>query len=156
MKPKPSLAFLTPIAATLSLLVPTHADTETWSGATNGTWDTSTANWLTDGSNNLFESADDALFTGTPANNVTAATGLTIGAITLDGTFTGSVAMSGPNTVSGATTISGGTLNLNHQTGLGSSAITVNSGGTVNVTLGSDQNVNNVFTGTGILTVSGS
>jgi len=150
------LASLTPIAATLSLLVPAHADTETWSGATNGTWDTSTANWLTDGSNNLFESADDALFTGTPANNVTAATGLTIGAITLDGTFTGSVTMSGPNTVSGATTISGGTLNLNHQTGLGGSAITVNSGGTVNVTLGSDQNVNNVFTGTGILTVSGS
>ena len=60
MKPKPSLASLTPLAATLSLLAPTHADSETWSGATNGTWDTSTANWLTDGSNNLFESADDA------------------------------------------------------------------------------------------------
>ncbi len=156
MKPKPSLAFLTPIAATLSLLVPCHADTETWSGATNGTWDITTANWLTDGSNNLFESGDSALFTGTPTNNVTTATGLTIGAITLDNTFTGSVTMSGANTVSGATTISGGTLNLNHQTGLGSSAITVNSGGTVNVTLGSDQNVNNVFTGNGILTVSGS
>ncbi len=150
------LASFTPIAATLSLLVPAHADTETWSGTTNDTWDTTTANWLTDGSNNLFESADDALFTGTPTNNVTTATGLTIGAITLDGTFTGSVTMSGANTVSGTTTISGGTLNLNHQTGLGSSAITVNSGGTVNVTLGSDQNVNNVFTGNGILTVSGS
>lgn len=158
MKPKrplPWLASLTPIAATLTLVVSTHAATDTWSGATNGTWDTTTSNWLDDSTDTLFNSGNDALFTGTPTNNVTTAAGLTIGAITLDNTFTGSVTMSGPNTVSGATTISGGTLNLNHQTGLGSSAVTVNSGGTVNVTLGSDQNVNNVFTGAGILTVSG-
>lgn len=156
MKPKPlhrRLAAFTSIAATLSLLAPAHA--ETWTGATNGTWDTTTANWLTDGSNDLFEAADDALFTGTPTNNVTTATGLTIGAITLDNTFTGSVTMSGANTVSGATTISGGTLNLNNATGLGTSAVTVNSGGTVNVTLGANGNVGNVFTGSGILTVTG-
>ena len=131
---------------------PAHAATSTWTGTTNGTWDTTTAaNW----GGTAFTSSNNALFTGTPTNNVTTATGLTIGTITLDSTFTGSVTMSGPNTVSGATTISGGTLNLNHQTGLGSSAVTVNSGGTVNVTLGADQNVNNIFTGTGVLTVGG-
>lgn len=153
MKPKPSLASLTPIAATLSLLVPAHADTETWSGATNGTWDITTANWLTDGTNNLFESGDSALFAGTPTNNVTAATGLTIGAITLDSTFTGSVTMSGANTVSGATTISGGTLNLTNASGLGASAITVNSGGILSLSAGNATYTNTV-SGAGVANVT--
>jgi fibronectin-binding autotransporter adhesin len=104
-----------------------QADTQTWSGSASGVWDTSALNW--DSGAAAWTSSNDALFTGTPANNVTTATGLTIGAITLDNTFTGSVTMTGANTVSGATTISGGTLTLNNATGLGTSAITVNSGG---------------------------
>ena len=114
-----------------------QATTNTWTGATNTTWDTSSSNW-----SGTFTSGNDALFTGTPTRNVTTATGLTIGTITLDNTFTGSVAMTGTNTVSGATTISGGTLSVLHTgvavgtvtaTDLGTSAITVNNGGTFTV-----------------------
>ena len=130
-----------------------HAATSTWSGTTNGTWDTTTAaNW----GGTAFTSGNNALFTGTPTNNVTTATGLTIGSITLDNTFTGSVTLTGGNTVNGATTINGGTLNLNANTGLGTSAVAIGSSGAVNVTLSVDGNVNNVFTGTGTITISGS
>jgi autotransporter-associated beta strand protein len=126
-----------------------HAATSTWTGTTNGTWDTTTAaNW----GGTAFSSGNNALFTGTPTNNVTTATGLTIGAITLDNTFTGSVTMSGANTVSGATTINGGTLNLNNSTGLGTSAVSIGASGTANVTV--NGNVNNVITGSGTLTVN--
>lgn len=126
----------------------THADT--WDGAVDGTWDTTTANW----SGGTFTSGNDALFTGTPTNNVTTATGLTIGAITLDNTFTGSVTMSGGNTVNGATTISGGTLNLNNATGLGTSAITVNSGGILNLSAGIAANYANSVSGAGVANVT--
>ncbi|MEO5914563.1 MAG: autotransporter-associated beta strand repeat-containing protein [Luteolibacter sp.] len=111
-----------------------HAATSTWSGSTSGVWDTITTNW----SGSTFTSGNDALFTGTPTNNVTAATGLTIGTITLNSGFTGSVALTGNNTVSGATAISGGTLIVNQPgtavgtvtaTNLGTSAVTINSGG---------------------------
>jgi autotransporter-associated beta strand protein len=98
--------------------------------------------------------SNDALFSGTPANNVTTATGLTIGTITLDNTFTGSVTMSGANTVNGATTINGGTLNLSSNTGLGTSAVAIGASGTVNVT--ANGNIGNVFTGTGILAAGSS
>jgi autotransporter-associated beta strand protein len=131
-----------------------HAATETWSGTASGVWDTSALNWNSGAA--TWTSGNDALFSGTPTNNVTTATGLTIGAITLDNTFTGSVTMSGANTVSGATTISGGTLNLTNAGGLGTSAITLNSPGTVKVTLSANGNIANVFTGNGTLTVSGS
>ena len=116
------------IAVALST-VSVQAASDTWSGSVNGIWDTSTFNWNSGAS--AFTSGDDALFTGTPANNVTAATGLTIGAITLDNTFFGSVALTGNNTMSAATTISGGILSLATATGLGTSAITVNSPGTL-------------------------
>jgi autotransporter-associated beta strand protein len=141
------------LLSALSVASSANAATQTWDGTASGVWDTLALNW--DGGTAAWTSSNNALFSGTPTNNVTTATGLTIGAITLDNTFTGTVTMTGANTVTGATTISGGTLNLNHQTGLGSSAVTVNSGGTVNVTLGSDQNVNNVFTGSGIITATG-
>jgi autotransporter-associated beta strand protein len=137
----------------LALTPMAHAAISTWTGTTNGTWDTTTAaNW----GGTVFTSGNDALFTGTPTNNVTTATGLTIGSITLDNTFTGSVTMSGSNTVNGATTINGGALNLNNNTGLGSSAVSIGASGAVNVTLSADANVNNVFTGTGTITISGS
>ncbi|MEO7099562.1 MAG: autotransporter-associated beta strand repeat-containing protein [Luteolibacter sp.] len=125
-----ALSFASSLAATFTA----SAATSNWDGATSGVWDTVTSNWT----GSTFTGGNDALFAGTPISNVTSATGLTIAAITLDNTFTGSVSMTGNNTVSGATTVSGGTLSVLHTgttvgtvlaTDLGTSAITVNSGG---------------------------
>ena len=128
-----------------------EAATQTWSGTNSGVWDVSALNW--DSGTAAWTSSNDALFSGTPTNNVTTATGLTIGAITLDNTFTGSVTMTGVNTVNGATTISGGTLNLNAANGLGGSAITVNSGGTLAINPGTgDNTVSNNVSGAGLVT----
>jgi autotransporter-associated beta strand protein len=142
------------LLTTLGAISSATAATQTWDGSVSGVWDTSALNW--DSGTAAWTSSNDALFSGTPTNNVTTATGLTIGSITLDNTFTGSVTMTGGNTVTGATTINGGTLNLNSNTGLGGSAVSIGASGAVNVTLGSDGNVGNVFTGSGALTVSGS
>jgi autotransporter-associated beta strand protein len=155
------------LLSALGALSSANAAVETWSGTASGTWDTAALNW--NAGANTWTSGNDALFSGTPTNNVTTATGLTIGAITLDNTFTGSVTMSGANTVTGATTISGGTLNLNNATGLGTainpSAITVNNGGTLVINPGTATVANNVSgagaltlqdpTGTNTLTLSG-
>ena len=173
MKPRknryPSLAriILAGTGASCATLGQLHAATETWTGATSGLWDVATtSNWLNDGSDTTFASGSDALFTGSPTNNVTTATGLTIGAITLDNTFTGSVSLTGNNTVGGATTISGGELLMKHTgtatgaiagLGLGTSAIQVNGGGTLmvdesgNGTTGTDRNltVSNAISGSG-------
>jgi autotransporter-associated beta strand protein len=139
MKPKLRLgktAFVKLIAISFCpvLAVTAHAATVTWNGAVNGVWDTATANWT----GTTFTSGDDAVFSGTPINNVTAAAGLTIGTITLNSGFTGSVALTGNNTVNGATAISGGALLVTQPgaavgtvaaTNLGTSAVTINSGG---------------------------
>jgi len=123
-------------ALILGCALPAQAATDTWSGSVNGIWDISTLNWNSGAT--AFTSGNDALFTGTSANNVTNATGLTAGAITLDGTFTGLVTLTGNNTVSGATAISAGTLKIKHVGtavgavaggDLGASVVTVNSGG---------------------------
>jgi len=139
------------IGAIASVSSSVNAATQTWSGTNSGVWDGSALNW--DAGADAWASGNDALFFGTPTNNVTTATGLTIGAITLDNTFTGSVAITGGNTVNGATTISGGTLNLNAATGLGASAITVNSGGTLAINPGTANNtVSNNISGAGLVT----
>lgn len=116
-------------AAPLSL----RAADLTWTGATNGTWDTTTANWS--GASTIFTSGDNANFSGTPTNNVTAASGLTIGSINLQTGFTGTVALTGANTVTGTTTVSAGTLNLGNSGALGTSTVTL-SGGTAVATTG--------------------
>jgi len=124
------------------------AASQTWDGAASNIWNTSALNW----GGAAFTSGNDALFTGTPTNNVATATGLTIGTITLDSSFTGSVTMSGANTVNGATAINGGTLNLNAAAGLGASAVTVNSGGTLAINPGTGAStVTNSISGGGIL-----
>jgi autotransporter-associated beta strand protein len=143
-----SAAFIGAIASAVSSA---SAATQTWSGTNSGVWDTSALNW--DAGADAWTSSNDALFTGTPTNNVTAATGLTINSITLDNTFTGSVTITGGNTVPGATTISGGTLNLKSNTGLGASAITVNSGGTLAINPGTaSTTVSNNISGAGLVT----
>jgi autotransporter-associated beta strand protein len=150
--------------AAIGSSLPAQGNTDIWDGATSGTWDTSTTNW----SGSTFTSGDDALFTGTPVNNVTTASGLTIGSITLDSSFTGSVSLTGNNTVNGATAISSGTLAIQHistatgtvtATELGSSAVTINSGGTLfvdddgNGTTSADRilSIGNTISGAGIL-----
>ncbi|HEY8993364.1 MAG TPA: autotransporter-associated beta strand repeat-containing protein [Lacunisphaera sp.] len=139
------------IGAVAGVFSSAEAATQTWSGTNSGVWDLSELNW--DSGTAAWTNSNDALFSGTPTNNVTTATGLTIGTITLDNTFTGSVTMTGGNTVSGATTISGGTLNLNAATGLGASAITVNSGGTLAINPGTgNSTVNNNISGAGLVT----
>lgn len=105
----------------------------TWTGALSGTWDTTTANWS--GTSSTFTGGDNALFSGTPTTNVTAATGLTIGSINLQSGFTGSVTLTGANTVNGTTTVSAGTLNLGNSGALGTSAVTL-AGGNVIATAG--------------------
>jgi autotransporter-associated beta strand protein len=138
------------LLSALAAISSANAATETWSGTASGTWDTAALNWNAGAA--TWTNGSDALFSGTPTNNVTTATGLTIATITLDNTFTGSVTMSGANTVTGATTISGGTLNDNNATGLGTSAITVNSGGTLAINPGTaSTTVANNVSGAGAL-----
>ncbi len=91
-------------------------------------WDTVSSNWTPTAT---FASGDNAIFDGTSVFNVTSATGLTIGTISLNAAIRETVTMSGANTVNGATTISSGTLSLTNAGGLGTSAVTVNSGGTL-------------------------
>jgi len=122
----------------------------TWTGVTDGNWDTTTANWS--GASTVFTSGDNANFSGTPTNNVTAASGLTIGSINLDGTFTGIVALTGANTVTGTTTVSAGTLNLGDSGALGTSTVTL-SGGALKNTAGITV-ANNIVLGSGTSTIA--
>ena len=65
---KTALVKLIAIGFCPALAVTVHAATATWDGAVNGVWDTATtANWT----GITFASGDDAVFTGTPTNNVT-------------------------------------------------------------------------------------
>jgi autotransporter-associated beta strand protein len=154
------------LLSAVSAVSSANAATQTWSGTASGAWDTSALNW--DGGAAAWTNTNDALFSGTPVNNVSTGTGLTIGTITLDNTFTGIVKLTGDNTVSGATTISGGTLTVTKPgttTGtvtaadLGTSAITVNNGGTLyiddegNGTTGAERilNFGNNISGAGAL-----
>jgi fibronectin-binding autotransporter adhesin len=146
MKPQFGIRSNLPLAAIVvsfaGIIQSAQAATDTWSGATDDWWDTFTSNWTDDGSDTLFNSGNDALFTGTPANNVTTATGLTIGAITLDNTFTGTVTLTGANTVAGPTTIQGGVLSYSANNQLGASAITLD-GGTLNPTITTNTTITN-------------
>lgn len=123
-----------------------QAATDTWSGSVSGVWDTSSFNWVGGG---VFTASDDALFTGTPTNNVTAATGLTIGAITLDSSFTGTVTLTGANTITGPTTIQGGVLRFSAANQLGATGITLDGG-----TLNSSISTNSTISITNVITVN--
>jgi autotransporter-associated beta strand protein len=150
----------------------TEAATQTWSGTNSGVWDISALNW--DAGAAAWTNGNDALFSGTPTNNVTSAATLTVGSLTLDNTFTGSVTMTGvgvtANTVS-TVTVNGGTLvetNAGTTTGavtaggIGTASVAIGSGGTFHInetgngTTGAtrDLAVSNTFTGTGLLKIT--
>jgi len=57
-----------------------HAADQTWSGAVNSTWDTSTANW----SGNVFSNYDNAIFNAPGAGAITVASGVTTGNIKIN------------------------------------------------------------------------
>jgi fibronectin-binding autotransporter adhesin len=144
--PSHGLVFTAVLSAGILLSgVASQAATDTWSGSINGVWDTSTLNWNSGAS--AFTSSDNALFTGTPTNNVTTATGLTVGTITLDNTFTGLVTLTGANTITGPITIQGGVLRFSAANQLGAAGITLD-GGTFNSSISTNSTISitNVIT----------
>ncbi len=128
-----------------------------WSGAVNGTWDITTANWLNGAASATFVNGNTAIF-GSPAANTTINlavscspsstvvnnTGLNytlggspiagIGSLTKSGS--GTLTLSGANTFSGGTTLNAGQITLGASaTGAGNS-VTGGPLGTGTVTLG--------------------
>ncbi|MEO5913772.1 MAG: autotransporter-associated beta strand repeat-containing protein [Luteolibacter sp.] len=148
MKPKFNILSKLPIAAIVvsfaGIIQSAQAATDTWDGAASGIWNTSALNWNSGG---VFTGGNDALFTGTPTNNVTTATGLTIGVITLNSTFTGLVTLTGANTVTGPITIQSGKLIFSAANQLGATGITLD-GGTLNTSISTNSTISitNVIT----------
>jgi autotransporter-associated beta strand protein len=121
-----------------------------WSGAVNGNWDTSTANWLNNGSSATYQNGFPVIFDDTilsnaavslPATRAPSAvifnnsvksyiiSGNGIGGtcgITLFGN--GIVTLNGTNTFTGGTTLNNGTLVLGNGSALGTGAVTANGG----------------------------
>ncbi|MEA3210849.1 MAG: fibronectin-binding autotransporter adhesin [Chthoniobacter sp.] len=134
-------------STSLDLVVEALASSVTWTGATNGTWDTTTTNWsapgtYADGNQVLFnDSGSNKTITGGPvspqsitvnntvgnnysiANNIT---GPVIGGLAKSGN--GTLILTGANTISGPINVTGGTLRAPitpTATPLGTGAITL-------------------------------
>ena len=133
-------------------------DSPYWTGATDGAWDTSSANWklITAGTTTQYISNDTVLFndnaTGTTtvsvASNVspasvafanssknytlTGAAGIA-GSTGLDKSGTGTLTINNANSYAGATTINGGTIALGNDGALGTSAVSLNTNGTLDL-----------------------
>lgn len=92
---------------------PAMALSTTWTGATDSDYNTA-SNWTA----GVPGAADDALFTGSPANScVVPAGAFALLTLTLDATFTGSLTLgSQPFTVHSSVSLLGGTFNANGQT----------------------------------------
>jgi hypothetical protein len=69
------------IGAIAGVFSSTEAATQTWSGTNSGVWDVSALNW--DSGTVAWTNSNDALFSGTPTNNVTSAASLTGGSLPL-------------------------------------------------------------------------
>jgi autotransporter-associated beta strand protein len=128
-----------------------------WTGAVNGTWDTSTANWRSNGAPAVFANGAAAVFDDTASGNTTVSLSATrtpalvivnnsslaysIGGSAIAGTGSltksgsGTLTLSSANSYSGGTTLNAGTLEISNGgtllgTELGGGAVT-NNGGTI-------------------------
>jgi len=148
-----SVLWLATIAAGVALSGVAVAAQVTWTGAVNGTWDTSTANWT--GAASTFTTGDDVTFNDSGATGgITVVAGgvspasTTVDngslAFTINGTISGSggltksgsgsLTMQGTSSFSGGTVVSGGTLILAGGGGASGNvrgSMTINAGATV-------------------------
>ena len=129
--------------------------TDFWTGAVNGNWDTSTANWINSAPTNVYTSGDPVQFddTATGSTSVTVVSGVTPGGIvvtnnvnsyaiggsaiggstTLIKAGTSTLTLSGVNTYSGPSTVTSGTLAFSGSGSIASSALTIGQPGSGNV-----------------------
>ncbi len=120
----------------IDLTVVTAPSAKTWSGAINGNWDTTTANWQ---GGNLFVANDTPTFddSATGTTTIAVASGITAGAMTfndstknysiggaaiggagsLTKTGAGILTLSAPNAYTGGTIVNAGTLRVTNSTG---------------------------------------
>ncbi len=140
------------VGLSIDLSVEAVGTGNTWTGATDGVWDTATANWMVgsyaDGQQITFDNAGaKKAVTGTAVNpqaitvNNTGANNYTIanpigGALAggLTKTGTASLQLTGANTFTGGIAVNGGTLRANVSTAansLGSGSVTLASGATL-------------------------
>ena len=124
-----------------------------WTGAVNGTWDTITANWQTNGVAAVFQDGCAVVFDDSALGNTTVSLAATrtpasvtvnnfsqtytisgsamAGAGSLNKSGSGTLTLSGANTFSGGVAHSGGTLTVGNAGALGTGVLTLN-GGTLN------------------------
>ncbi len=163
--------------ASLSVVAPPSL---TWVGLNSGDWDTTTTNWLDNGSlqNTLFAQFDDVIFdsngSGQPTVNLTTAlspnsitinagndytfsgVGSLTGSMNLTKTNTGTLVVDTVNSFNGQTTISGGTIQIGNNDAngsLGSGAISNN--GALTFTRTDTFFVPNIISGSGSVTMNG-
>lgn len=121
-----------------------------WSGAVNGTWDTLTANWLSNGVPATYQNGSVVVFDDTAASNTTitiaanvspsainfnnsskayTVTGSAIaGAATVLKTGNGTVTFNSANTFSNGTTISSGVVTVGNNSALGTGTVVLGGG----------------------------
>jgi len=158
------------------------AATVFWSGAVNGIWDVSTANWINNGNSATYQDGNAVIFDDSALSNTTVSLSATLSpstvifnnssksygisgsaiggtcGITLFGS--GSVALNGTQTFIGGVTVEQGATLMAASTGLGSGAVTLN-GGALKTVVGSGLNSTisnpiNVGTGGGTFALSSS
>ena len=148
MKPKSPASSLGLLAGALSVLLATasaQAADAIWTGAVNGTWDTTTGNWSGGSPTaNQYVNGDTTTFNNTAGGTITlsgtisptsttvralsgayifAGTGITSGSLTK--TSAGALTLNNTNTFSGLTDIRGGTLTLGVSNALGAGNVRV-------------------------------
>lgn len=139
-------------AEVVAVPVPSSATNVVWSGAVDGIWDTTTENWMTNGSLVTYQNGNPVLFDDTASANTTVTPFVTVSpgsiifnnsvktysisgsAITGAGGLTklgsGSLVLNDANTFSGGVTISSGTVTVGNNSALGTGMVTL-SGGTL-------------------------
>ena len=121
-----------------------------WSGALNGTWDTTTANWLNAGASATFQNGNAVIFDDSASANTTInlSANRTPGTVVVNNTTKnynisgsaiagtgclikqggGTLTLGSANSYSGGTTNSGGTITIGNANALGTGTLTMNGG----------------------------